>query len=114
MLFDLWAEPIHLGNLSKKVTGNAISALIFLVNSAPQVKDSKIALYLDGVNTVTLELLFLWLFQSDFSSCGENTGETEGAVCWKGDRAHLLFPENGLLCSPVTLGFSIMRSEPWA
>lgn len=75
MPFDSWAEPIHLGNLSKKVAGNDISALIFLMKSAPQVRDSKIALHLDGVNTVMLELLFPWSFESDFSSFGDNTGD---------------------------------------
>lgn len=84
MPFDSWAEPIQLGNLSKKVAGNAISALISLVKSAPQVRDSKLTLHPDAVNTVTLVLFFLWFCQSDFSSFGENTGDWRSCVLERG------------------------------
>lgn len=80
MPFDLRAEPIHLGNLSKKVVGNDISVLIFLVKSAPKARASKRALHLDGVNTVTREPLLLWCFESDFSNFGAKTGNSRGWV----------------------------------
>lgn len=73
MPFDSWAEPSRLGNHSKKSSWKHISALIFLVKHH-KPKTEKPALHLDGVYTVTLELLLLWSFESDASPAGDNTG----------------------------------------
>lgn len=57
---------------------------LWFSKSAPQVRDSKIAFHLHGVNTVTLEPLFLWSFEGDCSSFGVTTGNWQGGVLAKG------------------------------
>ena len=81
----------------------------FLSSQHYKPKTEKLALHLDGVHTVTPELLLLWSFESDASPAGDNTENWMGWLLETGLRLQLISREMDY----SACGFFISYREIW-